>query len=312
MSQLPNNEDSDIFQHSFGEALRAARCAQKLSIEDVAKQLRLSREMIEALESEDLKVLSTPIYVNGYLRNYARLINIPVEPLLAAYAKENAASPEIISEAVLNVKPSSFVTAFIRGSVVVLTVAVLGGFIAWKSMGNDVSNNVAAISEQNNEVDNNIEETVRLKKQVQVEDLAKKESITPIKTEIVAEKIVEPEEIIKPEKIVKSEKNVSAAIIENITPEQVVQNSVELVLNFNADCWTEIRDSKGNKLIFDLMREGKEKKVRGIPPFEVFFGNATAVDVEYDGQRYNMKRHVRGDLARFQLGRATAEKSDDG
>lgn len=68
-----------------GGALNVAREAQGLTVQDVAKQLRLGVKQIEALEADDFVALPEPTIVKGFIRNYAKLLKTPSEPLVAAY-----------------------------------------------------------------------------------------------------------------------------------------------------------------------------------------------------------------------------------
>jgi len=66
----------------IGAQLKTARENMGLSIPDAAARLHLSRRFITVLENEDL--LNTnlpPIYLRGYLRSYARLLNLPEKEL---------------------------------------------------------------------------------------------------------------------------------------------------------------------------------------------------------------------------------------
>ena len=74
-----------------GNTLNAAREAQGLTVQDVAKQLRLGVKQIEALEADDFAALPEATIVKGFIRNYAKLLKIPSEPLVAAY---NEIKPE--------------------------------------------------------------------------------------------------------------------------------------------------------------------------------------------------------------------------
>ena len=70
-----------------GEELSAARVAQGLTTNDIAKQLRLSQTQIEALEGDQFSQLPEATIVKGFIRNYAKILKIPSEPLLVAYAE---------------------------------------------------------------------------------------------------------------------------------------------------------------------------------------------------------------------------------
>jgi cytoskeleton protein RodZ len=68
-----------------GGALNIARESQGLTIQDVAKQLRLGVRQIEALETDNFAILPEATIVKGFIRNYAKLLKISSEPLIAAY-----------------------------------------------------------------------------------------------------------------------------------------------------------------------------------------------------------------------------------
>jgi cytoskeleton protein RodZ len=68
---------------SFGRALAAARQARGLTQSDVATELRLQLRQVKAIEEEDLAALPEGPFVRGFVRNYARLVDLPAEPLLS-------------------------------------------------------------------------------------------------------------------------------------------------------------------------------------------------------------------------------------
>lgn len=69
----------------LGEVFLAARNAKNLAQKDVSNNLRLSVKQINALENNDFTSLPQPMITRGFIRNYARLLELDVEPLLASY-----------------------------------------------------------------------------------------------------------------------------------------------------------------------------------------------------------------------------------
>src|SRR5207342_2982327 len=69
---------------SAGAQLLDERRHQGLSLGDIARQLKLSVRQIEALERDDYASFSGPVFVRGFLRNYAKLLHLDPEALLAA------------------------------------------------------------------------------------------------------------------------------------------------------------------------------------------------------------------------------------
>ncbi len=62
--------------------MRAARLERGLTIEDVARQLRLSVRQVTALEEDDYSKLSSITFLRGFVRNYAKLLQMDAAPLL--------------------------------------------------------------------------------------------------------------------------------------------------------------------------------------------------------------------------------------
>ena len=68
-----------------GTLLAEARSHKKLTPQDVAKQLRLNSQWIEAIEKDDYSHGAALIYVRGYLRSYARFIGISPDEVVGAF-----------------------------------------------------------------------------------------------------------------------------------------------------------------------------------------------------------------------------------
>lgn len=69
----------------LGEALLAARNAKNITQKDVADNLRLSLKQIDALETNAFDLLPDAMITRGFIRNYARFLDVDAEPLLASY-----------------------------------------------------------------------------------------------------------------------------------------------------------------------------------------------------------------------------------
>ena len=82
----------------LGKAFSEARNAKKLALKDVSNNLRLSIKQIEALENDNFSSLPPAMITRGFIRNYARFLELDAEPLLASYrARMPDASPGTLS-----------------------------------------------------------------------------------------------------------------------------------------------------------------------------------------------------------------------
>jgi cytoskeleton protein RodZ len=67
----------------LGILLRKERERQGLSIRDIMDATKISRRNLSALEDGDVRALPHPVYLKGYVRNYAVLVGLDPEPLVA-------------------------------------------------------------------------------------------------------------------------------------------------------------------------------------------------------------------------------------
>ncbi|WP_407275654.1 RodZ domain-containing protein [Halothiobacillus sp. DCM-1] len=51
-----------------------------------------------------------------------------------------------------------------------------------------------------------------------------------------------------------------------------------------ADCWVEVRDATGKRLIYDVLKKGSERSLNGKAPFTVVLGHADGVEVTWQGK----------------------------
>ena len=77
------NEVVHAVVQSVGEQLSAARKARMLEVADVAQALKLGQRQVESLENGDWQGLPGQTFIRGFVRNYARLVQIDSAPLMA-------------------------------------------------------------------------------------------------------------------------------------------------------------------------------------------------------------------------------------
>ncbi len=66
-------------------------------------------------------------------------------------------------------------------------------------------------------------------------------------------------------------------------PATAADNNLVIKAN-SADCWVEVQDAKGKRLIYDVLKKGSERSLPGAGPFSVILGNPAAVTVLWKGE----------------------------
>ncbi|WP_440997302.1 RodZ domain-containing protein [Arhodomonas sp. SL1] len=77
-----------------GRRLRLARERRELAVGAVADALHLQRRIVEAIEADRYDELPPVTFTRGYLRSYARLVEVPEEEILRAYDRLGHREPE--------------------------------------------------------------------------------------------------------------------------------------------------------------------------------------------------------------------------
>ena len=70
---------------TLGETLRQARLDKGVSLADAARETRIRRSYLEALEAEDVAALPPMVYTRGFLRSYAEYLGLSPESMVDLY-----------------------------------------------------------------------------------------------------------------------------------------------------------------------------------------------------------------------------------
>jgi hypothetical protein len=81
----------------LGNTLKQARESRELPLREIEWATKIKSSYLEALEAEDFENLPAPVYARGFLRTYARYLDLDPEPLIAEYNQRASAANEIVS-----------------------------------------------------------------------------------------------------------------------------------------------------------------------------------------------------------------------
>jgi cytoskeleton protein RodZ len=81
---------------TLGERLRVAREQQGISLSQAAAETRILQRYLVALEEGDYANLPGDVYARGFVRSYAKLLDLPIEELIEIYRRERGQTAPII------------------------------------------------------------------------------------------------------------------------------------------------------------------------------------------------------------------------
>lgn len=260
---------------SPGERLRRAREDKGLSLDELAAQTLLSRSTLVALEENDFERLSQPVFVRGYYRKCAKVLDLPEDELMTAYAEYTGvpgprpASPGQVDVIPQDVTPRSW-RALSLLLTVILVVAVLAA-VWWLvprlagGLGGDITTPA-----------------------VESEAFERSALQPPAGGDASG-----PEDGADGGSAPETSGTAPEPAPESATETPAAAESTRLELRFGARSWVEVRDATGARLLDGILPAGSERTLDGEPPYQVSLGNAPAVELRLGGQPVDFSDRIR-------------------
>ncbi len=260
-----------------GSLLATARKSQNRTVEEIADELNLSVTQIKTIELDQSEGLPEPTYVRGYIRSYAKLLNLDPETVLENYLNPNWQQttnledmPRGISGNTITETSRFWTPAKVIG---LLAVVLSAAFLWYSGMLNSLLNNT--------------------------QDIEVSTSSTSAST---ASQVVNTPAN-------DTENNVAIEQVDDFSGDSVNDNnefaeqvSNQLLLNFVQTSWVDIRDSEDNRLAYKSYAKGEQLNVSTVGSMSVFIGNADGVTAIYNGSEFDISPHREGVYAKFTVG----------
>ena len=260
-----------------GSLLAADRIKQQIDIADIANDLNLSVLQVKAIESDQGESLPEATYVRGYIRSYAKLLGLDPEVVLDSYLDEDwrqGSNLEDMPKQIESVQ-SNKSKGFSFKTLGLLSVFGIVAFLYWSGALSNLLGSTPTSSA---------------------------ESSTPIialaTPDVVQSDIVENagslNEVVEQESV--------ADINQNIGEQESAPANNTLLFYFDKTSWIDISDGQNKRLAFRTYAEGEELEVTSDIKMNVFIGNAAGVQVEYNGEPFDIEKYSEGVYAKFQVG----------
>lgn len=271
-----------------GEQLKLAREARGLAVAEIAQTLKLGARQVLALENGEWQSLPGATFIRGFVRNYARLVQIDPAPLMTQL--DGLLQKPADTLAIPETKPAHMMYSSAGGGrrdrlvvvmgVILLAVAALVYFL--------LPNNLSAWRDSTQSL---------------LDSLARHDEAVPATTAPAAEPVfppgATPQQIMNPQAVTPTDQSAGAA-----RPDQVAAdagNVPQMRFVFEKESWLEVRDRNDFVVFSKRASAGTEHTLSGEGPLSVVVGNAPGVKVFWRGQVVDLAPHTRGDVARFVL-----------
>ena len=253
--------------------LKSQREKKELTVEEVCTELRLDKEIILDIEAGNFNNFKSYLFLKGYIKNYANFLRVDVNLPELVVKKNKKISFKKKSDGYLreNKKVSIFIITF-------LIFIVIFYIFHNKNKNPDIDNkniNVEKIennilvrpADTNNDI---VNEESKNTQEIYIDD-----------NKIFLEKSLDSND--NPSSLSNNDINSQNTGIDPISSANSTYD-VFLEITYKGDSWTEIINSKGDIIFFDLVERGKTIKFNILAPFEILLGDVTVVDVKYNNK----------------------------
>lgn len=284
-----------------GAVLRRAREARGISLAEAARMLKLAPRQIEAIEASEFDKLPGLAWVRGFVRNYARFLELDPAPLLAqmempARVADLRLAPESNAAGTVPSSPDGYRSHTPLPALLLAAAVVIVGLLAWHF-------DLASLIER------------KAAPQEEAPLAAASEPVFPPHTDETAVVTAQTEEALAanaaaPDAGASAPQTAGAppraaasapAAVASALAGTVGAGEGSLKFAFTETSWVQVRDASGKVIFSRNNNAGDQQEVRGTPPFAIVVGNAPSVTLTFNGQPVDLKAHTKVTVARFSL-----------
>jgi len=320
-----------------GETLRQARESKNWSLPDVALRLNLTVTSLAHLEAGDFDKLPGNTFARGYIRAYAKLMDLDQSLLVAQFDQTTGTDGKGSDVHALGrieepVRLSHNILRIV--SLLLLVVLVGGGFFWWQDQTTSRGKEPTTANLEHVEVES-ADGTTQIHPLDEPEDQAVVESRGGNETPAPQAPAESTSEAVTAAPAAPAAPAPTAPVTApahgtpttpaapaHTTPVAPVATTApaaapaasateatppvagagQIQLQFTADCWTQVTDGNGKVLLSGVKRKGDSLDVNGKPPFTLRLGFARGVQVSYNGSPVDIAPFTSGETARLKLG----------
>ena len=312
---------------SPGQLLRMAREARGLTQPEVASRLNLRVSLVRDIEEDRFDQRTASTFTRGYLKTYAKLVGASEERVVAAYerlglsevkyAEMHSFSGRTRLEANENrMRLGSWLLFFALGAGALYwilgrpaekpAVVTMNEQTLLEAAGQSVTeaSNANPVGERNELAIAPVQnDSASVQPAASAAAVAVAVSAAQAVTPAVQAAVTAPE-------TTPTDAAQAAVTATDAVPDSAAVAPVEatppveadaLVISYSGNCWLEVTDVSGKKVLSATRHAGQRDVLKGKAPFKLNIGAPKYVSVSFMGQAVDMKRFPVGRPARFEL-----------
>ncbi|MCB5357513.1 cytoskeleton protein RodZ [Vibrio lentus] len=289
-----------------GTLLKNKRESLGLTQKQISDRLKLRVTLIQQIEENQFESDQVATFMRGYIRSYAKYVNLDEKVVLSAL--HHAGDAQHQEQEMLSFSRKTK-TEKHNSRIMILTwsiFAVIAGISSlwwWQNQQQDTLSQSLVNTESSEElvVEESLDPELTSLEVIEAEQNTETSPVTENSDDLLtvvsaAEASENVEQIEETQDV--AEVTPVAAESEIVTPEPVAN---ELVMQFSADCWIQVKDAAGKTLSTGIKKAGQTLNLSGTAPYKVILGAPEGVSMTFASEPVDLSGYTSGKVARITL-----------
>jgi cytoskeleton protein RodZ len=291
-----------------GTLLKNKRESLGLTQKQISDRLKLRVTLIQQIEENQFESDQVATFMRGYIRSYAKYVNLDEKVVLNALHHSGDAQHQ--EQEMLSFSRKTK-TEKHNSRIMLLTWSIFAVIVGisslwwWQNQQQDTLSQSLANTESSEElvVEESLDPELTSLEVIEAEQNAETSPATENSDELTEVSSAEDSVTLDPVEVI--EEAPEAADVASVTaePETVAPEAVvnELVMQFSADCWIQVKDASGKTLSTGIKKAGQTLNLSGTAPYKVILGAPEGVSMTFASEPVDLSGYTSGKVARITL-----------
>ncbi|MEZ9004240.1 cytoskeleton protein RodZ [Vibrio splendidus] len=291
-----------------GTLLKNKRESLGLTQKQISDRLKLRVTLIQQIEENQFESDQVATFMRGYIRSYAKYVNLDEKVVLNALHHSGDAQHQ--EQEMLSFSRKTK-TEKHNSRIMLLTWSIFAVIVGisslwwWQNQQQDTLSQSLANTESSEElvVEESLDPELTSLEVIEAEQNTETSPVTENSDELTEVSSAEDSVTLDPVEVL--EEAPEAADVASVTaePETVAPEAVvnELVMQFSADCWIQVKDASGKTLSTGIKKAGQTLNLSGTAPYKVILGAPEGVSMTFASEPVDLSGYTSGKVARITL-----------
>ena len=291
-----------------GTLLKNKRESLGLTQKQISDRLKLRVTLIQQIEENQFESDQVATFMRGYIRSYAKYVNLDEKVVLNALHHSGDAQHQ--EQEMLSFSRKTK-TEKHNSRIMLLTWSIFAVIVGisslwwWQNQQQDTLSQSLANTESSEElvVEESLDPELTSLEVIEAEQNTETSPVTENSDELTEVSSAEDSVTLDPVEVFEETPEAAdvasvTAESETVAPEAVVN---ELVMQFSADCWIQVKDASGKTLSTGIKKAGQTLNLSGTAPYKVILGAPEGVSMTFASEPVDLSGYTSGKVARITL-----------